>query len=187
MWIIFFINLHIFFLIITIIYTYQIILKTSFTIVTISYYNNLQDINLTNYLFMYGLHKDGYSIQFDYSLINITLDRNIHIPIKKENNRTYIQRISIPIQLEKCSLNHFSKHKHLFSNFEFENYLCPKIGQNLNFKGRYGDIIRGYDILEMHLIKCENNSYFNNCKSNNEIEEYLEKCFSFFNLLNKYY
>ena len=39
----------------------------------------------------------------------------------------------------------------------------------------------------MHLIKCENNSYFNNCKSNNEIEEYLEKCFSFFNLLNKYY
>ena len=60
------------------------ILKTSFTIVTISYYNNLQDINLTNYLFMYGLHKDGYSIQFDYSLINITLDRNIHIPIKKK-------------------------------------------------------------------------------------------------------
>ena len=150
------------------------ILKTSFIIVTNSYYNNLQEINLTNYPFMYGLYKDGYSIKFDYSIINITLDRNIHIPIKNENNRTYIQRISIPIQLEKCSLNHFNKHKELFGKFDFEHYLCPKIGQNLNFKGIYGDMIRGYDILEMHLIKCENSSYFNNCKSNNEIEEYLE-------------
>lgn len=52
-----------------------------------------------------------------------------------------------------------------------------KIGQNLTFRGRYGDLINGYDLLEMHFVKCENETFNNKCKTDSEIEEYLENSY----------
>ena len=155
-------------------YIIKMFSHSSFSIVTNSIYREgLPEVNLKNYPFMYGIYKNKKLRYFDSSYINVTLDRNVHIPIKDDNNYTILHRTSYPIQLEKCNDNHFKNYWNFFKNYEYKKYLCPKSGQNLTFKGRYGDQVKGYDILEMHLSKCNNETFFNKCKTNEEIEEYI--------------
>ena len=155
-------------------YIIKMFSHSSFSIVTNSIYREgLPEVNLKNYPFMYGLYKNKKLRYFDSSYINVTLDRNVHIPIKDDNNYTILHRTSYPIKLEKCNDNHFKNYWNFFKNYEYKKYLCPKSGQNLTFKGRYGDQVKGYDILEMHLSKCNNETFFNKCKTNEEIEEYI--------------
>ena len=155
-------------------YIVKMFSHSSFSIVTNSIYREeLAEINLKNFPFMYGIYRDGKIQYFDHSYVNVTLDRNVHIPIKDDNNHTILKRISYPIILEKCNAIHFQNNFDLFKPYDYEKYLCPKIGQNLTFKGRYGDQVKGYDILEMHISKCNNESFFNKCKSNEEIEKYV--------------
>ena len=175
-----FFSLISFFFIITIIirYTIKIFINNSYSVITTTMNREkLPELNFENNPFMFGIIKYGISQKLDPRILKIILDRNIHIPIKNENNFTVLNRTSYSIELEECNLNHFKNYKSLFLNYDYEKYLCPKSGQNLTFRGRYGDQIKGYDILEMHLIKCENDSKYNNCKSEKEINDFLENSF----------
>ena len=71
---------------------------------------------------MYGLLKNGCSIKFDYSLIIFSLDRNIHIPIKNDNNKSYIKRITVPVRIEKYLL---------YILINIKNYLIILILKNI--------------------------------------------------------
>ena len=174
-----FFSLISYFFIITIIISYstKLFSNSSFSIVSNSINNKIPEINLKNYPFIYGIVKEGIPQKLDPNLIQITLDRNIHYPIKDKNNFSILNRTSISIELEKCNLSHFKEYENYFKNYDYEKYLCPKNGQNLSFRGRYSDQVNGYDILEMHLIKCENKTNNNNCKSDLEIESFLQNSY----------
>ena len=92
-----------------------------------------------------------------------------------------LKRISTSIKLEYSNLSkHFNKDNNiinLIKDYEYENYLCPVPGQNLSIGGRWGDSINGYDMLEFHLIKCENNSEKQNCKSEEEMEKFFKNSY----------
>ena len=63
------------------------------------------------------------------------------------------------------------------NKFNYSNYLCPKPNQNLNFGGRFGDNINGYDLLEIHLNKCLNTTKNNNCQSEEIIDKFLDNSY----------
>ena len=63
------------------------------------------------------------------------------------------------------------------NQFNYSNYLCPKPNQNLNFGGRFGDNINGYDLLEIHLNKCLNTTKNNNCQSEEIIDKFLDNSY----------
>ena len=65
----------------------------------------------------------------------------------------------------------------MIKDYEYENYLCPVPGQNLSIGGRWGDSINGYNMLEFHLIKWENNSEKQNCKSKEEMEKFFKNSY----------
>ena len=65
----------------------------------------------------------------------------------------------------------------MIKEFEYENYLCPIPGQNLSIGGRWGDHVNGYDMLEFHVIRCENNSEVQNCKSPEEMEIFFKNSY----------
>ena len=175
-----FFSLLSFSLLLSIIITYfsKMISYSSYTIVTNSIYrNNPPEINLNNFPFMYGILQNGDALKLDPSYVTIILERNVHIPYKDKFNHNKLNRTSHNIELEECNINHFQIYKNEFMEFNYKNYLCPKMGENLTFKGRYGDFINGYDILEMHVVKCENKTFNNKCKNKEEIEKYLENSY----------
>ena len=64
----------------------------------------------------------------------------------------------------------------LFEKYEYRLNLCVKPNQNLLIKGRHDDQVRGYENLELHLIKCENLTE-NKCKRPEEIDNFLENSY----------
>ena len=127
--------------------------------------NNL--INITNTpILMRLLNYNGTPEDFDYTYFNLTSEFNVHIPINKTNNTSLIvKRTSKKIELEKCNSSYFST-----NDINISEFICIKKNQEINLSGRYGDGIKGFNILEIFLSKCyrdESNS--NNCKSDEEI------------------
>jgi len=136
--------------------------------------------NFNNYPILIGYLKDGGPKKIDFSVLNITLDKNDHYPDKDEDGIINIRRESTSIKLEKCDINiHFNNTyiRELIKEVEYEKYLCPVPGQNLSIGGRWSDNIHGYDILEFHVIKCENTTKNKNCKSEEEMQPYFENAY----------
>ena len=132
--------------------------------------------NFSNNPILIGFFKNGETIEIDSTYIKITLDKNDHYPYKDKDGIINIRRESTSIKLEKCDINiHFNDTyiKELIKEFEYEKYLCPVPGQNLSIGGRWSDNVHGYDMLEFHVIKCENTSKIQNCKSEKEMETYF--------------
>ena len=100
-----------------------------------------------------------------------------------------LRRESTPIQLEYCDLNkHFNNDSYviqMIKNFEYQNYLCVVPGQNLSIAGRFGDSIHGYDMLEIHLIKCDNKTNNNNCVSTDELNRFYTNSYMSILYLNE--
>ena len=69
----------------------------------------------------------------------------------------------------------------LIMDFEFENYLCPVPGQNLSIGGRWGDNVHGYDMLEFHVIKCENTTEKQICHNFEDMELFFKN--SYFHII----
>ena len=137
--------------------------------------------NFSNNPFLVGyVNNEGRAVEIDPSYLTITLDKNDHYPEKNEKGIIDVRRESIPIKLEYCRIGiHFndSNIKEMIKEFEYENYLCPVPGQNLSVGGRWGDSVHGYDMLEFHLTKCENNSKTQNCKSEEEMEKFFKNSY----------
>ena len=137
-------------------------------------------INFANYPLLIGYLTINGIVEIDPSYLTIKLDKNDHYPYKNENGALYLRRESTSIKLEKCKIDiHFndSNIKEMIEDFEYENYLCPVPGQNLSIGGRWSDNLHGYDILEFHVIKCENTSEKQNCKSPEEMKIFFQNTY----------
>ena len=139
-------------------------------------------IDFSNVPLMIGFLNGFIPAEINSKYIYIIFQRNEHYVRLNEKGKDYIERLSYKIELESCNESHFYGNEEYFKSIDYSKFLCPKIGQNLTFSGRYGDKIFGYDILEMHLVKCSNNSEVDSdsssssieCKSDEEIDKYIE-------------
>ena len=134
-------------------------------------------LNFSRVPLLIGFINDGgRPIKLDPKYISITLDKNDHYSETNEDGIKFLRRESKSIELEYCDLNkHFNNDIEvieMINDFEYQNYLCVVPGQNLSIAGRFGDSIHGYDMLEIHLIKCENTSDNFNCASEEELEKF---------------
>ena len=132
-----------------------------------------KNIDLSNIPFMIGFLNGVTPREIDNTYVSITLDKNVHTVATDEEGKLTFNRESTRIELEKCNSDHLYGLSSYFEKTNYENFLCPVPGQNLSFAGRNGDTINGYDLLEIHLSKCENSSNII-CKTNDEIIAYLD-------------
>ena len=139
-------------------------------------------LNFTRIPILIGFVNDGgVPVTIDPKYMSITLDKNDHYPEKNNEGIMHLRRESTPIKLEYCDLNkHFfndSEIIKMIDDFEYQNYLCAVPGQNLSIAGRYGDSFNGYDILEIHLIKCDNSSNNLSCASEDELNQFYKNSY----------
>ncbi len=166
---------------ITIMYSLDLINHTGFNIM-LNYTPILKKTNIdfSKIPFMIGFVNWSRSHQkLNSSYLSLTFDRNVHNTFLNNDGIYVMERLSTPIKLEVCNPKiHYIGKNEFMNDFEYEKFLCPYKDQNLSISGRFGDNINGYDILEIHLNKCENSS--NNlfyCKSNEEIDEYIKNSY----------
>ena len=134
-------------------------------------------LNFSRIPILIGFVNDGgRPVTIDPKYISITLDKNDHYPDKDKEGVK-----SKSIELEYCDLNkHFNNDSNIIemiNDFEYQNYLCVVPGQNLSIAGRYGDSIHGYDILEIHLIKCDNDTNNSSCASEDELKQFYKNSY----------
>ena len=139
-------------------------------------------LNFSRIPILIGFINDGgRPVTIDPKYISITLDKNDHYPDKDKEGVMYLRRESKSIELEYCDLNkHFNNDSNIIemiNDFEYQNYLCVVPGQNLSIAGRYGDSIHGYDILEIHLIKCDNDTNNSSCASEDELKQFYKNSY----------
>ena len=139
-------------------------------------------LNFSKVPILIGFINDGgRPIKIDSSYLSIILDKNEHYPEINNEGIMKLKRISTSIKLEYCNISkHFSKDNNiinLIKDYEYENYLCPVPGQNLSIRGRWDDSINGYDILEFHLIKCENTNEEEKCKNEEEMNKFFKNSY----------
>ena len=127
------------------------------------------------------INDSGRPVKIDPKFVKITLDRNDHYPEINDEGIMKLRRESTSINLEYCDLNkHFDNDTEvidMIKDYEYEKYLCPVPGQNLSIAGRFGDSIHGYDMLEIHLIKCENMSINDNCANEDDMENFYKNSY----------
>jgi hypothetical protein len=134
-------------------------------------------LNFSRVPLLIGFVNDGgRPVAIDPRYIRISFDKNDHYPEINKEGIMFLRRESTPISLEYCDLNkHFNNESYvieMIKDFEYQNYLCVVPGQNLSIAGRFGDSIHGYDMLEIHLIKCENSTEKQDCATYEEIEKF---------------
>ena len=141
--------------------------------------------NFTSNPFLVGyVNNEGRPVEIDPTYLTITLDKNDHYPERNEKGIVDVRRESMPIALENCRIGiHFNESDviEMIKDFEYENYLCPVPGQNLSIGGRWGDNVHGYDMLEFHVIKCENTTEKSNCHTFDEMEAFFKN--SYFHII----
>ena len=156
--------------------------RTEMTIISNTkhlYGKKLFDFSKDPFLIGY-VNNDGRAVKIDPTYLTITLDKNDHYADKNENGIIDLRRESTPIKLEYCKIDVHLKGSHIkemIKEFEYENYLCPIPGQNLSIGGRWGDHVHGYDMLEFHVIRCENNSQVQNCRTPEEMEIFFKNSY----------
>ncbi len=127
------------------------------------------------------INDSGRPVKIDPTYLKITLDRNDHYPEINSEGIMTLRRESTPIKLEYCDLNrHFDNDSEvidMIKYYEYDKYLCPVPGQNLTIAGRFGDSIHGYDMLEIHLIKCENNNQIHLCATEEEMQMFYKNSY----------
>ena len=166
-------------IIISILFGSDVVCRTGYSIVT--NYLPLKHKTLIDFSkrpFMLGFASQGKITGIDFSKISISFERNVHNIYLDENGIYQLERISNIIELEYCNKSkHYLNQNDFMNKFNYSNYLCPKPNQNLNFGGRFGDNINGYDLLEIHLNKCTNTTENNNCKSEEIIDKFLDNSY----------
>ena len=127
------------------------------------------------------INDSGRPVKIEPQYLRIILDRNDHYPEINLEGVMTLRRESTSIKLEYCDLNkHFDNDTEIIDmikDYEYDKYLCPIPGQNLSIAGRFGDSIHGYDMLEIHLIKCENITSDDNCASVEDMEHFYKNSY----------
>ena len=128
-----------------------------------------------------GIKNNFNEIQeIDNNYYSLKIETNENIPNFKNGIRNIYNNIT-NIELEKCNKNLL---KNQFLNqisAQDINYLyCIKPNQNLTFYGKYSDFLYGFKSIDIILLKCNNETNNNKCKSEKEINEKLHNHYLFF-------
>ena len=162
-------------LLITFLYLKEMINKSNFSIVTNYIYSeeNFQ-IDISSFPLMLSLINYKLETDIDDSYALFVLDLNIYTPIINNIGLLILNKTTYSIELEMCSSSNFGNYINMFKNYEYTKNICIKPNQKILLEGRFGDQVKGYTTLDIHLIKCVNSTNNNNkCKSNEKINEYL--------------
>ncbi len=160
---------------ITFLYFIEMIHKTNFSVVTNYIYSEENfEIDISSFPLMLTLINFKYAKDIDDSYALFKLDLNVYTPLKNNIGILILNKTTYPIELEMCSKSSFGNYINMFKNYEYSKNICIKPNQNIILEGRFGDQVKGYVTLDIHLIKCVNSTENNNkCKSIDEINHYL--------------
>ena len=148
----------------------QIINKSLFTIISNEFQNPKDAINLTNIPILFSLSdNNGNLIELDSKVFTLSVVIRDYVKNFYEDNRiTYTEQ---EIKIERCD-NLMDKIDFSdFSEYNISFFRCVRPYQNITIKGRYGDMVNGYQTLKINIKKC--NNLIENCYNSNYIESYV--------------
>ena len=146
-------------------YFYQLIMRSSFSVLICNDKSKFHSINLSDIPIMFGfldLNSDLFSfnqdifslsvwmkhfssISYDYNNISNN-DNNNDITIN--NNRNYHSQYT-RIELEFCENSIYKNKYPEMEKYDLSKYLCIKPNQKIELNGRYGDLIKGFKSLNI--------------------------------------
>jgi hypothetical protein len=122
---------------------------------------------------MLSLINFKYEKDIDDSYALFKLDLNVYTPKINNIGILILNKTSYPIELEMCSSSSFGNYSNMFTKYEYSKNICIKPNQNIILEGRFGDQVKGFITLDIHLVKCVNTTDHYKCKSIEKINEYL--------------
>ncbi len=173
----------IFSIIFIVIYFFDMINKKTFSLY--SYLKNKDiTIDFSNIPIMIGIIDPlGNSKKIDKDFISINIYKTMYKTFH-ENENIITKKILIPIELESCDVSIYSYDESIrneiiknYYYYNLSNFLCPKIGQNISIKGKFGNLIREPSFLEINLNKCNDSLMNNTCKNNDDIIQYIQNLY----------
>ncbi len=118
-----------------------------------------------NFSFVFGLQTKDYINYIDESIYKV----NGFQTISKLNEKGNYDLINQPLKIIKCNEYQFNIAPGQFKKLPLQNLYC--LDSNINLKG---ENMRDWNYIRLNFSKCENSTKNeNSCKSNNEINEYL--------------
>ena len=142
-------------------------------------------LDLSNSQIMVGLinnHGNPYNINNKF--FNIIMSKQSFSPFLNNNNNINnknfngLNIINNIIKFDFCNISELNYDMSFYKDFNFDNYLCPKKNESLFIKGRYGDIRKGFDIINIYIEKCINSTENNNfCESEEKINKILNNSY----------
>lgn len=181
----------IFFLIIVIMSTYEIIIlydKSSFTLISNQYTDLSQTLNFSETPFLFQLINDkGQFIDLDdklYSLEVYTIEQTIKID---DNGKKKKKITNTKLEIEKCD-KIFSNESEYFSELNLSKYFCIKNESNLTAYGLLADMTYGFRGFRIYINKCNKEDCYNNSVINKKLHNskfivtYLSLSSNIFNL-----
>ena len=162
-------------LLISFLYFKKMIYKTEFSIVTNYIYSEEKfEIDISSFPLMLSLINYKYEKDIDDSYALFKLDLNVYTPKINNIGILILNKTTYPVEIEMCSSSSFGNYINMFREYEYSKNICIKPNQKIILKGRFGDQVKGYITLDIHLIKCVNSTNNNNkCQSIDKINEYL--------------
>ena len=172
----------IFFFVLFVYYTIQIVNKTQFKAYNSNRYpTEAPSINLNNDLFYFAFGAE------DPKNTSIYIDETIYYPrviyydsIKENDTWRNIEKRNL--EPEKCNINKFSdRHKLLFKNNSLSTSYCIKDFNNIKLSGGFAYNRMAY--IKVILYPCKNTTENNNhCKPQNIIDSYLSASYISFQM-----
>ena len=146
----------IFFIIIVIITSYQIVIlntKSSFTLISNQYTDLSQVIDFSQTPFLFQMINDkGKIIEMDHKLFDMVA-YNMEQTITFYENGTRRRKVTnTKLELEKCDKIFMNESE--YSELNLSGYMCIKPGQNLTAFGLLGDMAKPYKGIRIYINKC---------------------------------
>lgn len=163
-------------IIIVIKYGYDLLSYSNFTVIQSQKdLDRTKIINFTESPMMLGICDNlGIPIEFNQKYFKIIMKQHSVFPLNGNNSFSGIRRDTKNIEFDICNIS--QQYYSIFNGFNYEKYLCPKSNQNIFIKGRYGDIRKGFDIIEIYVEKCVNSSENNYmCANEKELYDFFSK------------
>ena len=135
-----------------------------YTLYLNEYFDNKYFINLNDLNIMIGIaNNKGKIIEIDNNYLTIAAKiNNFSVQFNNEINLN-----SSFLELISCANNKINE------EFDISNLMCFNSNQSLNIHGKFNDILNGFNDISIYIKKC-NKTNSKNCKSNNEINEYIQ-------------
>ena len=132
-------------------------------------------INFTNEFFYFGMALED-PVTYDFVLNESIYTVNATYRRGARDSNGITQWEEYPVELESCKLEKFpTKYQDLFRKKNLKNMYCVK---NFTYTIEGTFLHDVYSFLLFNFYQCKNTTYSQKCKSNKEIERYLNGTFT---------